>query len=82
MCVQQVNEERVLQMERENSFITRWNDKKDTTVSGPAESKWKSPTGVLFVCECSLICLHASWPLKSGMYLNEVPVVLGLRGAC
>nr|XP_046237529.1 arf-GAP with Rho-GAP domain, ANK repeat and PH domain-containing protein 2 isoform X2 [Scatophagus argus] len=26
-----VNEERVQQMERENSFITRWNDKKDTT---------------------------------------------------
>ncbi|KAK5848343.1 hypothetical protein PBY51_005967 [Eleginops maclovinus] len=28
-----VNEERVQQMERENSFITRWNDKKDTTFS-------------------------------------------------
>ncbi|XP_061664829.1 arf-GAP with Rho-GAP domain, ANK repeat and PH domain-containing protein 2 isoform X2 [Syngnathoides biaculeatus] len=27
-----VNEEQVRQMERENSFITRWNDKKDTTV--------------------------------------------------
>ncbi|XP_070785719.1 arf-GAP with Rho-GAP domain, ANK repeat and PH domain-containing protein 2 [Enoplosus armatus] len=28
-----VNEDRVQQMERENSFITRWNDKKDTTFS-------------------------------------------------
>lgn len=28
-----VNEEQVQQMERENSFITRWNDKKDTTFS-------------------------------------------------
>ncbi|XP_061620373.1 arf-GAP with Rho-GAP domain, ANK repeat and PH domain-containing protein 2 isoform X2 [Phyllopteryx taeniolatus] len=28
-----VNEEQVRQMERENSFITRWNDKKDTTFS-------------------------------------------------
>ncbi|KAL3046378.1 hypothetical protein OYC64_004396 [Pagothenia borchgrevinki] len=28
-----VNEERVQQMERENSFITRWKDKKDTTFS-------------------------------------------------
>lgn len=44
-------------MERENSFITRWNEKKDTTVSGPAEPKWKSPMGVLlervFVCVCA-----------------------------
>lgn len=30
----QVDEERVQQMETENSFITRWNDKKDATV-GP-----------------------------------------------
>uniref|UniRef100_A0A3Q1H731 ArfGAP with RhoGAP domain, ankyrin repeat and PH domain 2 n=1 Tax=Anabas testudineus TaxID=64144 RepID=A0A3Q1H731_ANATE len=30
-----VNEDQVQQMERENSFITRWNDKKDTTVSEP-----------------------------------------------
>lgn len=29
----QVTEDRVQQMERENSFILRWNDKKDTTVS-------------------------------------------------
>ncbi|XP_044040959.1 arf-GAP with Rho-GAP domain, ANK repeat and PH domain-containing protein 2 isoform X2 [Siniperca chuatsi] len=28
-----VNEDRVQQMEKENSFITRWNDKKDTTFS-------------------------------------------------
>ncbi|XP_008281667.1 arf-GAP with Rho-GAP domain, ANK repeat and PH domain-containing protein 2 [Stegastes partitus] len=28
-----VNEDQVQQMERENSFITRWNDKKDTTFS-------------------------------------------------
>ncbi|XP_042367788.1 arf-GAP with Rho-GAP domain, ANK repeat and PH domain-containing protein 2 isoform X2 [Plectropomus leopardus] len=28
-----VNEERVQQMERENSFITRWNEKKDATFS-------------------------------------------------
>lgn len=49
---QQVNEDRVQQMERENSFIARWNDKKDTTVSRPAEPKWKPPTGVLFVCAC------------------------------
>ncbi|XP_077598646.1 arf-GAP with Rho-GAP domain, ANK repeat and PH domain-containing protein 2 isoform X2 [Stigmatopora nigra] len=28
-----VNEEQVQQMERENSFITRWNDKKDTAFS-------------------------------------------------
>lgn len=28
----QVDEERVQQMERENGFITRWNDKKDATV--------------------------------------------------
>ncbi|XP_041820950.1 arf-GAP with Rho-GAP domain, ANK repeat and PH domain-containing protein 2 [Chelmon rostratus] len=28
-----VNEDRVQQMERENSFIARWNDKKDTTFS-------------------------------------------------
>uniref|UniRef100_A0A8D3D784 Uncharacterized protein n=1 Tax=Scophthalmus maximus TaxID=52904 RepID=A0A8D3D784_SCOMX len=28
-----VNEDQVQQMERENSFITRWNDKKDTTVT-------------------------------------------------
>lgn len=28
----QVDEERVQQMERENSFITRWNEKKDATV--------------------------------------------------
>ncbi|XP_034412517.1 LOW QUALITY PROTEIN: arf-GAP with Rho-GAP domain, ANK repeat and PH domain-containing protein 2 [Cyclopterus lumpus] len=28
-----VNESRVQQMERENSFITRWNEKKDTTFS-------------------------------------------------
>uniref|UniRef100_A0A3B4ZYD2 PH domain-containing protein n=1 Tax=Stegastes partitus TaxID=144197 RepID=A0A3B4ZYD2_9TELE len=39
-----VNEDQVQQMERENSFITRWNDKKDTTVSRPTEPK--SPMGV------------------------------------
>uniref|UniRef100_A0A4W6E7W8 ArfGAP with RhoGAP domain, ankyrin repeat and PH domain 2 n=1 Tax=Lates calcarifer TaxID=8187 RepID=A0A4W6E7W8_LATCA len=43
-----VNEDQVQQMERENSFITRWNEKKDTTVSRPAEPKWKSPTGVIY----------------------------------
>lgn len=35
----QVTEDRVQQMERENSFILRWNDKKDTTVS----PSWQNP---------------------------------------
>uniref|UniRef100_A0A3Q3RH75 ArfGAP with RhoGAP domain, ankyrin repeat and PH domain 2 n=1 Tax=Mastacembelus armatus TaxID=205130 RepID=A0A3Q3RH75_9TELE len=39
-----VNEEQVQQMERENSFITRWNDKKDTTVSRPIEPNQIRPS--------------------------------------
>lgn len=34
----QVDEERAQQMEKENGFITRWNDKKDATV-GPSASR-------------------------------------------
>lgn len=38
---QQVNQDQVEQMERENSFITRWNDKKDTSVSLSKELEQK-----------------------------------------
>lgn len=58
---QQVNEERVQQMERENSFITRWNDKKDTTVSRPRRTQMEI-TGGVFVCACIDLpaCVRAS----------------------
>uniref|UniRef100_A0A8K9UHI1 Arf-GAP with Rho-GAP domain, ANK repeat and PH domain-containing protein 2 n=1 Tax=Oncorhynchus mykiss TaxID=8022 RepID=A0A8K9UHI1_ONCMY len=37
-----VNEDQLKQMESENSFITRWNDKKDTTVSQPLSPTMRS----------------------------------------
>lgn len=47
-------------MERENSFITRWNDKKDTTVSPARRTQVEIADGccvcVFFVCV--LICPH------------------------
>lgn len=78
LCFQQVNEDREQQMERENSFITRWNDKKDTTVSRPCRTQMEITDGCLFVClcVCVLICLHASGSLKSEIYLNKFPVFL------
>lgn len=48
---QQVNEDRVQQMERENSFITRWNEKKDATVSRPSRTEMESTDGCS-VCLC------------------------------
>uniref|UniRef100_A0A672J4M8 ArfGAP with RhoGAP domain, ankyrin repeat and PH domain 2 n=1 Tax=Salarias fasciatus TaxID=181472 RepID=A0A672J4M8_SALFA len=47
-----VNEDQVQQMERENSFITRWNDKKDTTVSRPME--------ITYLCVCVCVCVSPS----------------------
>ncbi|CAB1351872.1 unnamed protein product [Coregonus sp. 'balchen'] len=38
-CITQVNEDQLKQMESENSFITRWNDKKDTTLSPTMRSE-------------------------------------------
>uniref|UniRef100_A0A671W2S8 ArfGAP with RhoGAP domain, ankyrin repeat and PH domain 2 n=1 Tax=Sparus aurata TaxID=8175 RepID=A0A671W2S8_SPAAU len=46
-----VNEDRVQQMERENSFITRWNEKKDATVSRPSRTEMESTDGCS-VCLC------------------------------
>ena len=77
----QVNEDRVQQMERENSFITRWNEKKDATVSRPSRTEMESTDG------CS-VCLCVYWfarvrqgPLKSGFHLSEFPVFLGKNEA-
>uniref|UniRef100_A0A3P8Y1X1 ArfGAP with RhoGAP domain, ankyrin repeat and PH domain 2 n=1 Tax=Esox lucius TaxID=8010 RepID=A0A3P8Y1X1_ESOLU len=46
-----VNENQLKQMEKENSFITRWNERKDTTVSEPARSTAKlcHPSGIICV---------------------------------
>lgn len=63
MFFQQVSEDQVQQMERENSFITRWNDKKDTTVGRPAEPEWKSQMGVQCVC----VCVHWFACVRQGL---------------
>uniref|UniRef100_A0A3B3VFP0 Rho-GAP domain-containing protein n=1 Tax=Poecilia latipinna TaxID=48699 RepID=A0A3B3VFP0_9TELE len=44
-----VNEDQVQQMETENSFITRWNEKKDTAVSRPTRNN-KIYNVVWFTC--------------------------------
>lgn len=66
-------------MERENSFITRWNDKKDTTVSLTRRTQW-----VFCLFLSVLIFPHVSGFFKSGMQLNKFPVFLakmkGLKG--
>uniref|UniRef100_A0A8C3AFZ4 ArfGAP with RhoGAP domain, ankyrin repeat and PH domain 2 n=1 Tax=Cyclopterus lumpus TaxID=8103 RepID=A0A8C3AFZ4_CYCLU len=67
-----VNESRVQQMERENSFITRWNEKKDTTVGRATEPKWISPMGALFVCVYVCIDLPACFRVSPSMRSTEL----------
>uniref|UniRef100_A0A7N6BWY1 ArfGAP with RhoGAP domain, ankyrin repeat and PH domain 2 n=1 Tax=Anabas testudineus TaxID=64144 RepID=A0A7N6BWY1_ANATE len=58
-----VNEDQVQQMERENSFITRWNDKKDTTVSEPSFCCWP---------QCACICLLYLRQVSPSMRSSEL----------
>lgn len=48
-------------MERENSFITRWNDKKDATVSRPAETQMEITNGCS-VCVCVCVGMGIDLP--------------------
>ncbi|KAM3849702.1 arf-GAP with Rho-GAP domain, ANK repeat and PH domain-containing protein 2 [Diretmus argenteus] len=73
-----VNEDQVQQMEKENSFITRWNDKKDTTFSPAGDLIFEVYLETREPENCCLIKLcpsmHSTELAESALSMRNFPI--------